>query len=186
MKKIFDCIKKNYIVAIGFAFIIGISLSLSVRSIKYTEFLNPKIVEIDPKVAYQTILNRPKDVIFIDVRSEYEYSQSHASSSINLPIHYMYDDTHGLKNEKGIPLPKNTDQEIYLICSGGRLAGVAYSYLEHYGYRNIKRINGGLKHWNEERLPIVIKSLFGDSYQEGSYSTNSKPLDRPYEATLVK
>ena len=167
-------------------FLFGIFSSIFFRSIRYTEFIEPTIIDIDPKVAYQTILSRPKNVIFIDVRSEYEYSQAHASSSINLPIHYMYDDTHGLKNEKGIPLPKNTDQEIYLICSGGRLAGVAYSYLEHYGYRNIKRIHGGIKHWNEEGLPVITASLFGSSYQEGSYSTNSKPLDRPYDATLVK
>lgn len=176
----------SIIVAALLAFVIGISLSVYLRPIKYTEFIQPGIVDIDPTVAYENIRSNPDGVIFIDVRSEYEYSQAHASSSINLPIHYMYDDTHGLQNEKGIPLPRNTEQEIYLICTGGRLAGVAYSYLEHYGYRNIKRIKGGIKNWNMEGLPVVTKSLFGTSYEEGSYRSNTGPLDKSYVSTPIK
>lgn len=186
MQRLTHLHNKSILLAVTLAFVIGISLSVYFRPIKYTEFIQPEIVNIDPKVAYETILSNPNSVIFIDVRSEYEYSQAHASSSINLPIHYMYDDTHGLKNEKGIPLPRNTEQEIYLICTGGRLAGVAYSYLEHYGYRNIKRINGGIKNWNMEGLPVITKSLFGNSYEEGSYKSNTNPLDKSYVSTPIK
>ena len=168
---------------LGFVFLgllLGIGLTLMVPSLRYTDLILPKIRDIDPKIAYQNILEQKKSILLIDVRSGYEYDQAHASSSINLPIHYMYDDTHGLKNEKGIPLPKNTNQEIYLLCTGGRLAGVAYSYLEHYGYRNITRIKGGLKNWNDEGLPVITKSLFGGSYNEKSYTSNTTPLDKPY------
>ena len=175
--------QKFFFVIIGIFF--GVMVSLLIRGVRYTDFIPPRINNIDPEVAYQNILKNPKKIVFIDVRSEYEYTQAHASSSVNLPIHYFYDDTHGIKNEKGIPLPKNTDQEIYLLCTGGRLAGVAYSYLEHYGYRNIKRIEGGLKNWNEEGLPVITKSLFGNSYNEKSYSSNT-PLDKPYDPTTGK
>ena len=147
---------------------------------KYSSFITPHIVEIDPKSAYKNIVSNPKKIILIDVRSEGEYSLAHASSSVNLPIHYLYDDTHGLKNELGIPLPKNTDQEIYLLCTGGRLAGVAYSYLEHYGYRNIRRIEGGLSNWNNQGLPVITKSLFGLPHKE-SRNLIIPTLDKPYE-----
>lgn len=159
-------------------FFLGIVLALTFRFFKYSEFINPSIVDINPAVAYEQILKNPEKIILIDVRSEYEYSQAHASSSVNLPIHHMYDDTHGIPNEKNIPLPKNKDKEIYLLCTGGRLAGVAYSYLEHYGYRNIKRIEGGLKGWNDNKLPIVTKNLFQTSATE--LINNKTYLDRPY------
>ncbi len=173
---------KNVTAALLCGISIGIVLALSFTFIRYTGILPPRIVDIDPKDAYQQILDTPNDIILIDVRSEYEYAQAHASSSVNLPIHYMYDDTHGVPNEKKVPLPKNKDKEIYLLCTGGRLAGVAYSYLEHYGYRNIKRIEGGLKNWNEQGMPIITKSLFGGSYSEKSFDTvSTSPLDRSYD-----
>jgi rhodanese-related sulfurtransferase len=159
-------------------FILGIGLSLSLRYIKYSEFVPTPIIEVDPTVAYQNILDNPDKYILIDVRSNGEYTTAHASSSVNLPIHYMYDDTHGLKNELGVPLPKNTDQEIYLLCTGGRLAGVAYSYLEHYGYRNIKRVEGGITNWAKQGLPVITKPLFNSP--DLRFGTEGSPLDKPY------
>lgn len=157
------------------AFLLGIAVCLALRPLKYTEFISPVIDDVSPKVVYNKLLNTPNDMVIIDVRSEYEYNQAHAKGSINLPIHYFYDDTHGLPNEKGVALPKNTNKEIYLICTGGRLAGVAYSYLEHYGYRNIKRVEGGISNWNANGLPVITKSIFGVLA-----STTNAGLDRPY------
>jgi rhodanese-related sulfurtransferase len=174
---------KNYIYLI-LGIILGCILAVSFRQIRYSEYILPSIKEIDPKSAYENITKNKDDVIFIDVRSEGEYLSAHASGSINLPIHYMYDDTHGLPNEKGIPLPKNNNQEIYLICTGGRLAGVAYSYLEHYGYRNIKRVKGGISNWNTEGLPVITKPIFGNDFKEKSYV--SPPLDKPYATSTTK
>lgn len=155
--------------------IIGLFIALNFKSVRYTVYLPSKIVDIKPSDAYQNILTDPEKHILIDVRSLSEYKNAHASSSVNLPIHYLYDDTHGLNNEKGVPLPRNTDTEIYLICTGGRLAGVAYSYLEHYGYRNIKRIEGGLSNWNSEGLPVIAEQVFKMNQTEAEFQ-----LDKPY------
>ncbi len=162
---------------------LGIILAVSFKMIRYTEFIPPTIEDIDPAEAYQNILDNPSKYILIDVRSEGEYARAHASSSINLPIHYLYDGTHGLQNEKGVPVPRNTDQEISLLCTGGRLAGVAYSYLEHYGYRNIKRVSHGLAGWNDAGLPLISVDLFSD-FKEQSFNGVSEdaPLDKPYVA----
>ena len=172
-------LNKTVYLIILISVLVGSFLTLSFRALKYSEYISPTIKEIQPKELYAVLKNDNKKAIFIDVRSEYEYSQAHAEGSINLPLHYMYDDTHGLKNEKGIDLPKNTDQEIYLICTGGRLAGVAYSYLEHYGYRNIKRVEGGINNWNTQGLPVITKSLFSVPSTQNIKVTPL--LDKPYE-----
>ena len=156
-------------------FTFGILFTLSLRYLKYTEYIIPTISDINPVEAYQNILKNKNDIIFIDVRSEIEYAKAHATSSVNLPIHYLYDDTHGVLNGKHIPVPKNTDKTIYLTCTGGRLAGVAYSYLEHYGYRNIKRIKGGLSGWSEAGLPMITSDALG------GFKSNPAPLDKPYD-----
>lgn len=179
--KAYKVLKSNkFILIFCFGLVLGLILSMSFRAIKYNQILDPKIVNIDPTDAYDQIINTKNKVIFIDVRSRSEYDKAHASSSINLPIHYLYDDTHGFKNELKVPLPKNTNQDIYLICSGGRLAGVAYSYLEHYGYRNIKRIDGGISNWAKQGLPVISQSLFKSG--EIEFNPNSE-LDKPYVKT---
>ncbi len=173
--------EKNYIIVATLFFVFGVIFSLTFRQVKYTELIKPPIIDISPKVAYENLLKDPNKYILIDVRSEGEYNDAHAATAVNLPIHYMYDDTHGIKNSKNIPLPKNNNQEIYLICTGGRLAGIAYSYLEHYGYRNIKRIEHGLAGWNDSGLPIITPGLFKNT-PERSFNSNSSPvLDKPYE-----
>ncbi len=169
---------KVYVLII-LSLILGILVSLSFRTVRYTDLLPPQIVDISPVEAYENVLSNPEKYILIDVRSGSEYQNAHATGSVNLPIHYLYDDMHGLPNELGIPVPKNTDQEIYLLCTGGRLAGVAYGYLEHHGYRNIKRIEGGIANWAKSGLPVVTKSLFTGTEVDFSTAPEGE-LDRPY------
>ena len=168
---------KHRLVFVAPLLLTGVLITLSFRSIRYSDLVPPRIIDISPTEAYQNILRNPEKYIVIDVRSGTEYRNAHASSSVNLPIHYFYDDTHGLANELKVPLPRNTDQEIYLLCTGGRLAGVAYSYLEHYGYRNIKRIEGGIANWAGQGLPVITQSIFNGT--EVDFSTDGD-LDRPY------
>lgn len=113
--------------------------------LKWVTVIEPTINDIDP-VAFQSDFAKNSDqYIFIDVRSETSYNKVHAVGSINMPLHTLYDQRH--------VLPKK-GKEIILICSGGRASGVAYSYLQHYGFFNIKRIEGGIENWIAEGLPV--------------------------------
>lgn len=132
--------------------VIGVASVLYIPSIRYTHLVEPQIKEISSKQTYENIKRNPSKYIFIDVRTPYEYLQAHSASAISIPINLFYD--------KRKDLPRNTDQEIYLICTSGKLAGVAYSYLEHYGFRNIHRVTGGLQAWSDAGLPVVSKDLF--------------------------
>ena len=113
--------------------------------LKWITVVEPTIRDIDP-VAFQSDFAKDSgQYIFIDVRSETSYNKVHAVGSINMPLHTLYDQRH--------VLPKK-GKEIILICSGGRASGVAYSYLQHYGFFNIKRIEGGIENWIAEGLPV--------------------------------
>lgn len=147
------------------ALVLGSILTLSFRFLRYTPLIEPVIDDIAPQEAYENIQHDPNKVVFIDVRSQAEYKKAHAEGSINVPIHTLY--------EERLKLPRNTDTEIYLICTGGRLAGVAYGYLEHYGFRNIRRVENGLSGWNQAGLPIINE--FSDN------SEIPEALDRPFE-----
>lgn len=138
-------------------FLTGIMSALLFRQIRYSIVMKPDIADIAPKDAYAEILNNGSKVIFLDVRTEDEYNKAHASSSVSVPIHKLL--------KANTFLPKNSDQTIYLICNGGSLAGVAYNHLEHNGYRNIKRVTGGIKQWGVDGLPITFKSMFSGSKQ---------------------
>ncbi len=134
-----------------FTLIIGIILGgVAVASLiyttplRYTDTLEPTIRDIDPIAFQEAYKERPDDFIFIDVRSEESYNKLHARGSLSLPLHTLYDHRHAL--------PKK-EKDIILICSGGRASGVAYSYLEHFGFTNIYRIEGGIESWSEKGLP---------------------------------
>src|SRR3989338_6072093 len=120
-------------------------VAIYLTPLKWVTVIEPTIKDIDP-VAFQSDFVKNSDrYIFIDVRSETAYNKVHAVGSINMPLHTLYDQRH--------VLPKN-GKEIILICSGGRTSGVAYSYLQHYGFFNIKRIDGGIENWIAEGLPV--------------------------------
>lgn len=114
--------------------------------LKNLNIIEPTIKDIDPKVFYTEFLKNKDKFLFIDVRPVDAYNAVHAEGSINIPLHTLYDERHNL--------PKKNKQ-IVLICSGGRASGVAYGYLEHYGFLNLRRIDGGIENWLAQGLPIV-------------------------------
>lgn len=160
--------KMTLFIFVGVA--IGMFGALSIRAIRYSPLLPPSLVEITPLQAYENIKQHPEKYMLIDVRSEYEYALAHASTSVSMPINTMFDGW--------TKLPMNTDKEIYLICSSGRLAGIAYFFLEHQGFRNIQRIQGGLQEWKVEGLPLISKDLLNPATLKAAESLN-KGLDIP-------
>lgn len=120
-------------------------LAIYLTPLKWLNLIEPTIKDIEPTTFYNDYKNNKDKYVFIDVRSESAYNKVHAVGSINIPLHMMYDARH--------VLPK-TGKEIVLICSEGRASGVAYSYLQHYGFFNIERVAGGIENWMAEGLPV--------------------------------
>ncbi len=113
--------------------------------LKWLTMIEPTIKDIPSAEFYQMYSKDPDKYLFIDVRPEESYNRVHAVGSVNMPLHTLYDERHRLPKE---------GKEIVLICSGGRASGVGYSYLEHYGFLNLRRIEGGIEYWIAEGLPV--------------------------------
>jgi len=124
-------------------------LLIYLTPLKWVNLVEPKIKDVLPTLFYNEYRKNPRQYIFIDVRPPEAYNQKHAEGSINIPLHLLYDER---KN-----LPK-TGKVIVLICSGGRASGVAYHYLEHFGFLNLLRISGGIEAWEAVGLPIVAQT----------------------------
>lgn len=124
--------------------------------LRYVALIEPTINDIDPAEFYEMWQKNPDEYVFIDVRNQTMYDQLHAAGSALMPLHTLYDTRHSLPRR---------DKTIVLICSGGRASGVGYSYLEHYGFRNIRRIKGGIEAWQAAGLPVegsavqIVKSF---------------------------
>lgn len=131
----------------------AVVLLFNATPLKYLNLFEPRISDVDAEVFYDDFVKNPDEYIFIDVRPADEYFKFHAKGSINMPIHTLYDQRRNL--------PKS-GRTIVLICSGGRLSGVAYHYLEHFGFLNLERIEGGVRVWESAELPMVLDSF--DTY----------------------
>lgn len=117
--------------------------------LKHVNFIEPNIDDIAPQEFYNAYTQNPEKYLFIDVRPTDAFNKFHAQGSINIPLHVLYD------QRKNFP---KRGKEIILICSGGRASGVGYHYLEHHGFLNLKRVEGGVEAWSEANLPIVFGS----------------------------
>lgn len=120
--------------------------------LRYVSLIVPTLNETDPKVFYVEYQKHPNDYIFVDVRSASIYLSAHAKGAINIPIENLYDEHY--------TLPR-TGKKIALICTTGRLAAIAYGYLEYWGFTNLIHIQGGLVNWTYEDLPVEGLNVAG-------------------------
>ncbi|MCB2182300.1 MAG: rhodanese-like domain-containing protein [Desulfobulbaceae bacterium] len=99
---------------------------------------------ITPKEA-QAMLQKRKDIIFLDVRTPQERAQAAIAGS---QLVSFWDIA-----QNKIPLPK--DKPIMLVCAvGGRSYG-AGQILSKRGYQEVYNLKGGIEEWYREGLPIT-------------------------------
>lgn len=125
---------------------LAVATLIYLTPLKHIAIIEPTIDDIEASDFHAMLSNNKDDFLFIDVRPPDAYNKLHAEGSINIPLHEFYNQrkvfpTHG--------------KEIVLICSGGVASGVGYSYLEHYGFFNIRRVSGGIEEWSNTGLPVV-------------------------------
>jgi rhodanese-related sulfurtransferase len=134
--------------------VIGAALLIYLTPLKHANLISPTMHEVDPAAFEADFVKHPDDYIFIDVRSPNVYQSAHAKGSINIPIENLYDEHY--------TLPKS-GKKIVLICTTGRLAAIAYGYLQDWGFTNLLHLQGGLQNWTYEGLPIEGQSVFSTS-----------------------
>ena len=139
------------------AVVIATVLTIYLTPLKHLNLVPPVMNEMDPAAFNAEFTAHPEDYIFIDVRSPNIYQSAHAKGSTNTPIENLFDEHYNL--------PKS-GKKIAIICTTGRLAGVAYGYLENWGFTNLVHIQGGMANWAYEGLPIEGANVFSPATDE--------------------
>jgi rhodanese-related sulfurtransferase len=138
--------KKIIIGALMLLSAIAGGLIVMTTPLRFVDIVEPQINNVSPTNFYAEYKQNPNNYIFIDVRPEDQYAKEHPKGAINMPLETLY-------NQRQY-LPKS-GKTIVLICGGNQASGVAFSYLQHYGFFNIVRIPGGLPAWKAAGLPTV-------------------------------
>ncbi|MBI2025595.1 rhodanese-like domain-containing protein [Candidatus Kaiserbacteria bacterium] len=139
--------------------VLGAALVIYLTPLKNLNLVAPSIKDANPQAFYEEYRAKPEDFLFLDVRNPNEYYTEHAEGSLNVPINVLYTE------QKTLPKSGKT---IVLICTGGALSGVAYHYLEHQGFLNLRRIDGGVSAWKAAGLPTVRNSWYSSYNKKGS------------------
>lgn len=134
--------------------ILATVLLIYLTPLKHKNLVPPVMREMDPATFDAAYIAHPDRYVFVDVRSPNVYAAAHAKGSINIPIENLFDEHY--------TLPKDGKQ-IALICTTGRLAAIAYGYLEDWGFTNLIHIQGGVANWSSEGLPLEGSNVFSPS-----------------------
>ena len=95
----------------------------------------------------EKLLNSDKDVLIIDVRSEYEYEKGHLLNAINLP----YDDD--FKSELN-EIIDYKDKIVLVYCRSGNRSEKAAVKLVDNGFKNVKNVTDGVDEYDYKLVKV--------------------------------
>ena len=96
----------------------------------------------------EKLLNSDKDVLIIDVRSEYEYEKGHLLNAINLP--YDDDDFKSELNE----IIDYKDKTVLVYCRSGNRSEKAAVKLVDNGFKNVKNVTDGVDEYDYKLVKV--------------------------------
>ncbi len=94
-----------------------------------------------------TNLVNKEGAVVVDVRDAKEFREGHITESRNLPFS-------GLKDSLG-QLDKFKEKPVILVCKMGQHAGAAGKILSTSGFKDVRRLSGGITTWKSDGLPLV-------------------------------
>lgn len=144
-------------------------LVIYLTPLKHLNIVAPTMNEVDPMAFYKDFSAHPEKYIFVDVRTPSEYGLAHPKGAINIRIADLSDPNIRAQ------LPKSGKQ-IVLTCTDGKLAAVAYGYLQNMGYLNLLHLTGGLQQWALDGLPVAGTSV---SEAQGASLAFASPIVCP-------
>ena len=96
----------------------------------------------------EKLLNSDKDVLIIDVRSEYEYEKGHLLNAINLP--YDDDDFKSELNE----IIDYKDKIVLVYCRSGNRSEKAAVKLVDNSFKNVKNVTDGVDEYDYKLVKV--------------------------------
>ncbi len=92
-------------------------------------------------------LDRGEKFILIDVREESEWARDHLPGAIHLGKGIIERDVEDTVPDHGA--------ELVLYCGGGFRSALAADNLQKMGYTNVWSMDGGIRGWREQKLPLT-------------------------------
>ncbi len=87
----------------------------------------------------------PIPFMFLDVRTNEEYSEGHIRGAVLIPVQEL--------DKRLAEVPK--DRRVYVYCHSGRRSVTASNMLVKGGFTNIENIEGGIVAWKKAGYPVV-------------------------------
>ena len=136
------------------------------------------VKQITPQEAFD-MLNSGEGYVYIDVRTEYEFSSGHPEGAVNIPIAFP-DPAQGMAiNTDFVPVVEANflkDKKIILGCQAGPRSNRAAELLQGNGFQDVSSVRGGFggmrdpsgqviaPGWASLGLPISQENGEGVSY----------------------
>lgn len=92
------------------------------------------------------LVNR-EGALVLDVRDSKEFREGHITDARNIPFSSL--------KESLSQLDKFKDKPVVIVCKMGQHAGAAGRILHENGFKDVRRLSGGLTTWSSEGLPLV-------------------------------
>ena len=94
-----------------------------------------------------THLVNKEGALILDVRDSKEFREGHITDARNVPFSTL--------KESLVQLDKYKDKPVVIVCKMGQHAGAAGRILHENGFKDVRRLSGGLTTWTSEGLPLV-------------------------------
>lgn len=104
----------------------------------------PESIEV--KELSKILSEKPKAQYLIDVRTDEEWKEVHASPAIHIPMDQVSPEVlqkHAISKE----------DTLYIICASGGRSSKVVSNLKKQGYSNVVNVTGGTQAWLAAKLP---------------------------------
>ena len=101
-------------------------------------------IEIAPREV-QELLARDDQVLFVDVREQWEYDTAHIQGSVLIPLREIPGNLQRIENA----------QEVIIFCHHGMRSLDAAAWLRSQGVEGARSMAGGIDRWSVEIDPAV-------------------------------
>jgi rhodanese-related sulfurtransferase len=106
-------------------------------------------IQETPVAEVKRKLDRGENFLLIDVREESEFAKDHLPGAMHLGKGIIERDI-----EVRVP---DLNTPMILYCGGGFRSALAADNLQKMGYRNVISMDGGIRGWREQGLPLETK-----------------------------
>jgi rhodanese-related sulfurtransferase len=137
------------------------------------------INQVEPPQAHEILKSNP-DAIYLDVRTESEFAQSHPAGAINVPVVFIKGPGQMELNGEFADVVAKTlprDKKLVVGCLAGGRSQRACELLEAAGYSDLTNVRGGfggardasgqvvVAGWRDAGLPVSSEVGDNSSYQ---------------------